>query len=312
MYPPPPDHLAALRSAAPGAEIHVATDLDSAATLIEEATAVLGNRFFLESLPHARRLRWMQSASAGVDRIQREAGPRLSGVTLTNCRGVYDDEVADHALALLLAFVRRLPEAFALRARREWQRTPLTHLRGRRALVLGWGGVGVAIARRLAACGVDVEGVRRRHAGTPAAGAEGFPVHGPHTWRARLPETDILVMALPATAETVRLVGRTELASLPSRAVVVNVGRGETLDEVALRDALDDGAIAGAALDVFDREPLPAEHWLWDAGNVVLTPHWGRTIEAGPWRWQPLFEENLRRFHSGRALLNVVDRDAGY
>jgi glyoxylate/hydroxypyruvate reductase len=311
MYPPPPEHFEALRNAAPEATFDVATDLESAAQLIEDATVVLGNRFLLQSLPHARRLAWVQSTSGGVDRILREAGDHLAGVILTSCRGVYDDEVADHALALLLALVRRLPEAFELRRRAEWTRLPLTHLHGRRALILGWGGVGIGIARRLTACGVNVEGVRRYQEGAPRTGARGLLVHGPSTWRGRLPEVDLLVLALPSTAETFHLVSRAELSALPEGALVLNVGRGETLDEAALREALDSN-LGGAALDVFEQEPLPPDHWLWTDPRVVLTPHWARSIESTSWRWQPLVEENLHRFAHREPLLNVVDADAGY
>ena len=312
MYEPPREHLDALRHAAPGATFAVATDLDSASRGIEDANAVLGNRFLLESLPHATRLQWVQSTSAGIDRILREAGTRLDGITLTTCRGVYDDEVADHALALLLALVRRLPEAFEQRRNRDWTRRPLTHLHGRRALIVGWGGIGVAIARRLAAFGVIVEGVRRRHDGEPAMGADGFRVHGPSTWRQQLASTDLLVLALPSTAETFHLVARAELSLLARGALLVNVGRGETLDEDAMREALDAGILGGAALDVFEKEPLPVDHWIWADARIVMTPHWGRTIETAPWRWQPVVEENLRRFHAREPLLNVVDVDAGY
>lgn len=306
MYEPPPEHFDALRRAAPDAAFDVATDLASAARSIEDANVVLGNRFLLQSLPHARRLEWVQSTSAGVDRILRDA--KLDGVTLTSCRGVYDDEVADHALALLLALMRRLPEAFALRHDREWTRLPLTHLRGRRALIVGFGGIGLAIARRLAACGAIVEGVRRHESDA----IEGFPVHDPSTWRQQLATTDVLVLALPSTKETLHIVSRAELASLRRGAIVVNVGRGETLDENALREALDAGLVSGAALDVFEEEPLPAGHWIWSDARVAMTPHWARTIESAPWRWQPLVEENLRRFHAREPLLNVVDSHAGY
>ena len=303
MYEPESEHLAALRRAAPDATFAIAHDLESAARLIADADAVIGNRFLLQSLPHAKQLAWIQSTSAGVDRILR--GTNLDGITFTSCRGVYDDEVADHALALLLALVRRLPEAFALRGERAWTRLPLTHLRGLRALIVGFGGIGEAIAKRLAACGVAVEGVRRRE-------SEGFHMHGPGTWREQLPKTDLLVLALPSTAETFHLVSRAELSALAPGAIVVNVGRGETLDSEALREALDGGVVRGAALDVFEEEPLPAEHWMWDDARIVMTPHWGRTIETSPWRWQPLVEENVRRFAAREPMLNVVDRDAGY
>jgi phosphoglycerate dehydrogenase-like enzyme len=140
----------------------------------------------------------------------------------------------------------------------------------------------------------------------------GFRIHGSSTWRRQLATTDLLVLALPSTAETFQLVSRAELASLAAGAIVVNIGRAETLDQDALREALHRGVVAGAALDVFEPEPLPGDHWIWSDQRIVMTPHWGRAIETSVWRWQPLIEENVRRFHAGQPLLNVVDQRAGY
>jgi phosphoglycerate dehydrogenase-like enzyme len=297
MYPPSAEHEGALREAAPSASFVAAADEPSAARLIRDAEVVLGNRFFLQSLPQAQRLRWMQSNSAGVDLILR-AGPALDGILLTNARGVYDDEVADHAVALVLALARGIHVARDAQRERRWEPMRLATLRGRRALVLGWGGIGRGIARRLRAFGVEVEGVRRRVPDGPDA--DGFLVHAADGWRSRLPETDILVLALPLTRETRDLVGAQELTALPPRAVVVNVGRAQTLDEDALLAALRDGS------------PAAPEHPAWDALNLLLTPHVARSREEPPYRWEPLFVENLRRFAADEPLVNVVDVHAGY
>lgn len=307
-YQPDDQHLASLRNAAPGAMIVSAPDLETSRHEIRDASAVLGNRFLVESLPFARQLKWVQSSSSGMDRILDSSRELLSGVTLTNCSGVYDEEVADHALALILATYRRLDQAFELRVQRRWERRTLPHLDQTRALILGWGGIGRAIGGRLRAFGVEVTGARR----STSPIEKDFRVLTSGEWRATLPRTDLLIMALPLTAMTNRIVGRDELRQLPAGARVVNVGRGPTLDEGALKAALDRGHLAGAALDVFAEEPLPADHWIWSDPRVVMTPHWGRSQECGSPRWQPLFVENLRRFCAGEALLNVVDQDAGY
>src|SRR5207237_134171 len=136
--------------------------------------------------------------------------PALDGIVLTCARGVYDDEVADHAVALVLGLARGLHLARDAQRERRWERLPLQTLTGRRALVLGWGGIGRGIARRLQACGVDVEGVRRR-IGETEVEPEGFVVHPPTAWRGRLAETHLLVVALPLTHETRRIIGRAEL-----------------------------------------------------------------------------------------------------
>jgi phosphoglycerate dehydrogenase-like enzyme len=309
MYPPSAGHRAALEAAAPGVALRVAGDAAEAGRWIEDADLVLGNRYFLQSLPRARRLRWMQSNSVGVDRIL-DGGVDLGDLVLTCTRGVYDDEVAEHALALALGLVRGLHLGRDAQRERRWPRLSLPTLAGRRALVLGWGGVGRGIARRLAALGVTVEGARRRE-GTERD-EEGFRVWGRSTWRRALPQTDLLFLALPLTAETRHLVGRKLLATLPPGARVVNVGRGGTLDEGALLAALRSGRLAGAALDVLEQEPPAPEDPLLGDPRCLVTPHAARSLESPPFRWEPLFVENLRRFARGEPLLHVVDRKAGY
>ena len=310
MYRPDSEHEEALRKAAPAAQFETAADERNAADLIREADAVLGNRYFLQALPYARRLRWMQSNSTGVDLILR-AGSALDGIVLTCARGVYDDEVADHAVALALALARGLHQARDAQRERRWERLQLGTLRGRRALVVGWGGIGRGIAHRLRSFGVEVEGARRR-IDESAKDPEGFVVHPPDAWRARLPETQILVLALPLTSETRGIVGRAELAALAADAVFVNVGRAETVDQDALLAALAQGPLAGAALDVLAEEPPQPDDPIWSERRLVITPHVARSPEEPPFLWEPLFVENLRRFAAGEELLNVVDVGAGY
>jgi phosphoglycerate dehydrogenase-like enzyme len=310
MYRPNREHENALRHAAPSAQFETAGDERSAADLIGHADVVFGNRYFLQSLPHARRLRWMQSNSTGVDLIL-TAGPALDGVLLTCARGVYDDEVADHAVALVLGLARGLHRARDAQLMRRWERLRLQTLRGRRALVLGWGGIGQGIAHRLRSFGVEVEGVRRRIT-EPQVGPDGFVVHPPSAWRARLPETQILMLALPLTHETRRIVGRAELQALSPGAFFVNVGRAQTLDEDALMEALAEGRLAGGAVDVLNEEPPRPEHAVWSEARLMITPHVARSPEEPPFRWEPLFVENLRRYVGDEPLLNVVDIRAGY
>lgn len=308
MYTPSDAHLGELRRAAPSAAFEVATDETSARSMIADATVVLGNRYFLQSLDAAASLQWMQSNSMGVDLLVDGASERRDFV-LTNARGVYDDEVADHGLALSLALLRGLPAAVAAQSERRWHRPSVRTVRGLRVLVLGWGGVGRGIARRLLALGAHVEGARRR------AVSERDAVivwNSADAWQAALERTDLLVLALPRTPLTVGLVGSNELARLPRGAFVVNVGRGGTIDEHALVVALESGHLGGAALDVFDREPLPESSSLWTTPGLLVSPHIGRGLERPPFRWEPLFVENLRRFVGGEPLLNIVDREAGY
>lgn len=311
LYEPSAPHRRALAEAAPEAEVVVARDAEHARRQIADADAVLGNRHLVESLPAARRLAWVQTGSTGVDVIL-AADPPLGDAVLTCARGVYDDEIADHATALVLGLARGLHRARDDQRERRWPRYALTSLAGRRALILGWGGVGRAIARRLAACGMTIEAVRRRHAGAPADDGDGVLVHGPDRWRDALPRADVLVGALPLTDATRGIVGAAELDALPRGALVVNVGRGGTLDDGAVLAALRSGHLGGAGLDVLTEEPPPADHPAWSEPRLLLTPHVARSLEDAPRRWEPLFAENLRRFAAGEPLLGVVDRAAGY
>ena len=296
MYSPSPEHLEALQKSAPDAEILSAKDEQSAQKSIVEADAVLGNRFFLQSLPYAKRLRWMQSNSVGMDLLF-GSGRIPSHLQITSAKGVYDNEVAEHAIALLLALLRNIPLFCDQQRSVSWRRCPLRTISGARCLILGWGKIGQAIGERLRALGAEVSAVSRR---------------GPQEWRELLPTTDALVMALPFTPLTARFIGREELACLPATSYLVNVGRGETLDEIALLAALREERLAGAALDVFMHEPLLAESPLWSEPRLLITPHVARSIESDPPRWEPLFVENLRRFSRGEPLLNCVDHQLGY
>ncbi|MGA1769907.1 MAG: NAD(P)-dependent oxidoreductase [Steroidobacteraceae bacterium] len=249
----------------------------------------------------------------GVDTILRQAGQRLDGVVLTCARGVYADEVADHAMALLLGVARGLREAVEAYGERRWGRWTLPTLAGRRALVLGWGATGQAIGRRLEGFGVSVTGVRRRTPTEDAIGrTDGVVIHHPTTWRGELGHTDLLVIALPLTPDTEGCIGVQELASLPDDAIVVNVGRGAIIDQRALFATLRSGRLRGAGLDTLASEPPPADDPAWDVPRLLLTPHVGRSLEVAPPKWESLFEDNLRRFVRGEPLQNVVDRSAGY
>lgn len=287
MYAPRAEHLARLSAAARHVDFVVAHDEDEARSLISDADAVLGNRWFYQSVGAATRLRWMQSNSMGVDLILDRASHR--DFVLTCARGVYDAEVAQHAVALALALVRGLPTFRDAQQRAEWSRTSLRNLGDLDALILGWGGVGQTIAKLLAPFGTRVQAGR-------SDGRYSFDV-------------DLLFLALPLTPRTRHLAGADALRALRPGALVVNVGRGETLDTDALLAAEH---LGGAALDVFEDEPLPPEHPLWARRDVLITPHVARSMESPPYRWEPLFEENVRRFAAGEPLLHVVDREKGY
>jgi phosphoglycerate dehydrogenase-like enzyme len=310
-YAPSEDHLQALRAAAPQATFSVATGEESARSLIRDADAMLGNRYFLQSIDAAERLQWFQSNSVGMDLVL-QAGKRLGNVTVTNARGVYSDEMAEHAVALVFALFRRLHELRDEQSRRVWSPRKLTTIAGATFLILGWGSVGAAIGKRLQALGGIVRGASRTR--TLSLSPDGEEVLSPEPeWRALLPAVDCLVIALPLTRETRGIVGPEELARLRPSASLVNVGRGKNLDQAALLDALATSRLGGAAVDVLDEEPPDAESPVWRAPSLIITPHVARSREeSAPYKWEPLFVENVRRFAAGIPLLNVVDREREY
>ncbi|MFD1718883.1 phosphoglycerate dehydrogenase [Georgenia deserti] len=254
-------------------------------------------------------LRWVQSLAAGTDAIV-SAG-FAEDVVITSGAGLHDATVTEHALALTLAQVRRLPQMAAAQKERRWDRDlggpqPLrpegavTSLIGAQVLVWGFGNIGQALAPLLSGLGATVRGVARS-AGTRA----GFDVIAEEDIESALPQTDVLIMILPATPATTKALGSDRLDLLPNHAYVVNVGRGTTVDEDALLAALESASIAGAAVDVTAVEPLPQQSPLWDAPNLIISPHaaGGRPVGA-----DDLIAENLAAFLEGREMRNVVER----
>jgi phosphoglycerate dehydrogenase-like enzyme len=255
------------------------------------------------------RLRWVQTLAAGPDAVLGAGFPE--DVVITGGAGLHSRTVTEHALALVLALVRRLPAAARAQAGHRWAGElgglqPLhpdgavTTLIDARVLVWGFGAIGQNLAPLLSALGADVRGVAR-HAGERA----GFPVVAEDDLEDELRRTDVLVMILPATAATAEALDAARLAALPPHALVVNVGRGSTVDEDALVAALQEGRIAAAALDVTAVEPLPAGSPLWDAPNLLLTPHaaGGRPVGA-----DALITHNVAALLDGGRLRNVVER----
>lgn len=263
------------------------------------------------------RLEWVHSAAAGVGNV---LFPEMleSGVVLTNSAGIHARPIAEHVLGGVIYLLRQFDVAVAQQRLHTWDREPFVGATSRirelgecRALIIGAGGIGGEIARALGAHGVRSAGIRRRpEHGVP----EGFEtIHGPGELDALLPEADIVIIAAPATVETTGLVTPERLDHLPHDAIVVNIARGSLLDEEALAERLHAGRLGGALLDVFHREPLPADSVLWDTPRLLITPHVSATSPRAYWRRElSLIMENWSRFASGRPLRNVVDKHAGY
>jgi phosphoglycerate dehydrogenase-like enzyme len=257
----------------------------------------------------APKLRWIHTFSAGVDRQVPELAGR-DDVLLTNNTGAYDAPIAEHVIAMIFAAAKRLPEHLAAQARGEWHReVPHTEVRDATLVILGMGSIGTELARIAAGVGMRVIGVRR-DASRPAPGVE--RVVPPERFAEVVPEADFLAVTAALTPKTKGLVSAEVIRLLRPSAWVVNIARGPIIDEAALIAALRERRIGGAALDVFDTEPLPADSPLWKLDNAILTPHVSNSSPRVIERSLALVVENVRRFKAGEPLLNVVDRAAGY
>lgn len=310
-YPVTGEHLHALRSCAQGWRIVCVESEEEARHEIADAEVFLGNPFFLQSLPFAKKLKWMQSNSVGMDLLLSSRLMQDSSFILSNARGVYDDEVADHALALALGLLRAFPRTMHDRLRERWERYPLERIADLPTLVFGYGGIGRAICRRLEAFQTPYKIVRRNRQSTTLSEKRMPPVFlSPQRGIEALNETRMVFLALPLTSETRTLFDANVLARLPDGAYIVNISRGELIDEHALRNELE--RLNGFGTDVFENEPLPKGHWAWHHPKVLFTPHVARAPEGGRRRFFSLFEENLRRWVKGQPLKNVVDKNAGY
>ncbi len=276
-----------------------------------EALVLWGNsdELLADAARRLTRLRWVQTLAAGPDAAL--AAGFADDVVITSGRGLHDGPVAEHTLALILAAARRLPELVRAQDAHRWagdlggmqDARPgqvFRTLDRSRVLIWGFGSIAARLAPLLTALGAQVTGVA-----TTAGDRNGFPVISAFDLPDHLPRTDVLVSLLPATDRTRHAVDADVLSSLPAHAWVVNVGRGATLDEAALLEAIRAGRLAGAALDVFETEPLPADSPLWDEPRILISPHaaGGRPIGAGE-----LITANLGAFLSGGKLRNVVRR----
>jgi phosphoglycerate dehydrogenase-like enzyme len=253
-------------------------------------------------------LKWIQSASAGVDSL---LFPDLaaSHVVVTNARGIYEDAMAEYVLGLMLVMSKGLRGVLERQGRAEWDHRQTERLERKRVLVAGTGPIGRAIARDCRALRMSVRGVARTaHPGD----ADLVEIFGVERLTEAVATADYVVNALPATEETHHLFDREVFMAMSPSARFVNVGRGSTVDEAALIRTLQDGGIAGAALDVFEDEPLPPDSPLWAMPNVIISPHMAG--DAAGWREAAveLFVRNLERYLTGRPLLNVVDKMRGY
>ena len=304
----------AMQQAAPEAEFRFTVPADVTAEDIRWADAVLGN-VPVELIRQNDRLEWFQSNTAGPDAYL-APGVLPERCVVTNATGAYGLAISEWMLGMWLGLQKDLFLYRDRQNRSEWAPTghSVRSVYGSRVLCVGMGDIGSNFARRAHALGAEVVGVRRTvHPDTPCPDYC-LRVVPQSQMDAELPEADLLALSLPGTPETKHLFHRERIAKCKPGAILMNVGRGSAIDQEALMEALNDGRLAGAALDVCVPEPLPKEHPLWSTKNLLLTPHISGNMSLGITRDLDvaLFCEDLRNYAAGRKLQRLVDRTLGY
>jgi phosphoglycerate dehydrogenase-like enzyme len=288
---------------------------DSLPAELPDTDIFVGYSLRAKQLKDAKKLKWIHSTAAGVAQLMY---PELrdSGILVTNPSGVFSVPMAEHTMGLLLALARNFPDSVRQQDQAHWSQQELwdkpqhlTELNGQVLLIVGYGSIGREVAKRAKAFDMRVWGVTRS--------GEGDRTHAENIVAAAnlhqaLPEADYVLIAAPETAETKHLIGAAQIARMKRGARLINIARGSLLDEAALIRALESGALGGAALDVTETEPLPAESPLWKTPNLMITPHTSAVSDRLWVRETALLMELLERWFDGRELFNRVNFVRGY
>ena len=303
IAPPRFAPLELLREEVPDVELVIGTDAGALRAAAANADAVLIAPRYGSVLTELWRdltsARWIHTLAAGVEFLPFDL-LRRSEVVVTNSRGLYADSLGEFTIAAMLWFAKDLRRMFRNQEDRRWEPYTVERLEGQTVGIIGFGGIGQAVARRAEGLGMRVLSVRRRQE------------FGDPTIEEVLGQSDYVVMSTPLTPGTYRMMSRERFAVMKPSAIFINVGRGATVDEEALTDALIHDRIRGAALDVFESEPLPPDHALWRLDNVLISPHTADHTADSHERAMRYFIENLRRFRAGESLDNVVDKAEQY
>lgn len=293
-----------------GHEVSCTADDEEAVALAPGSEVILG--YFKKPVcAAAHELRWIQSFSAGMDKFLFDEIIARDEVAISNMAGLYAPQGGEHAWALLLALTRGIAEAVRYNGQREWRGGATVELTGKTLGIIGMGGFGIEMAKR--AAGYDmrviaIDPVRR----DPPQGVDELKESTREALYELLARADVVMMACPRTETTYHLIGRDELQHMQKSAYLINVTRGGIIDEKALVEALENGKIAGAGLDVVEEEPLSASSPLWDAPNLILTPHRAGASQHRPRKIFEFFCAQLERYLRGETPLNIVDKRRGF
>ena len=303
------DAIREMQSVSPEVKVEAAAGGDAALAQVADADAIFGT-ISPQLFAAAKKLKWVQIYSAGVETYR---FPALidSNVALTNCKIIQGPNIADHALALLLALTRDLHQIIPRRGEQEWARgvyNPI-ELRDKTALVIGVGGIGSQIAQRAHAFGMKVIGVDPKEMPlNPYVSRMVFP----DRLDSVIPEADVIFVSAPHTPQSEGMLGPRQFELMKKGAYFIAVSRGMLYDTNALVKAIDSRHLAGAGLDVTNPEPLPKGHALWNFENVIITPHIAGQSDSVQARRMALIKDNIARFVKGEPLVNVVDKRKGY
>jgi len=326
-----PAQRAAITAAVPGAELadrQIRSPEEFSELVRDGCDVLLTFRVPRDVIARAPGLRWIQLLSAGADHVLAGGALKDSSIPLTSASGIHATPIAEYTMGSMLTYAHRIHLAIRAQIRHEWTRAqklsePIDELRGHTIGIIGYGSIGRETARLAAAFGMTVIALKRdpanrRDPGWCPAGL-GDPdgtiparFFGPAQCEEILRESDYVSVTLPLSAHTRKFIGAREIAAMKPGAYLVNIGRGQVIDEAAMAAALMAGRIGGAGLDVFEHEPLEASSPLWDMENVILTPHISGDNRGYMDKACELFAENLKRFATNRPLLNLVDPNLGY
>jgi phosphoglycerate dehydrogenase-like enzyme len=259
--------------------------------------------------PGLKSVRWIHSLSAGVEGLMFDA-LRESPIPLTNARGVYRKALGEWTMLAMLFFAKDVRRLLRQQGEETWQVFDCLMLEGATVAIIGYGEIGRDVARRAKSFGMRVIATRRRVPSEPDEFADEVLPSSENL--AAIARADYLVLCSPLTAETRGMIGAREFAAMKPTGVFINIGRGAVVDEAALVEALRDRRIAGAALDVFETEPLPKGHPLWGFDNLLLSPHCADHTATWQHESVDFFVENFQRYQRGEPLMNIVDKQAGY
>ena len=308
----PEERLEEVRAAA-GDAAEVVAPSDEAALLrqLPSAEVYLAGPFNARLLAAAPALRWVHATGAGVEGMLIPELVRRDEIVFTNSRGAHHIAMPEYVLMAMLSWTHHLPTLLRAQSRREWVKPVPEEIHGKTLGLLGYGEIGRATAVRARAMGVRCIALRRNP--QDSAGAELVErIYGPNELRDFLGASDFVVNSLPLTAETRGSIGEREMRAMRPTAVLIHLGRGPTVRSDALLAALRDKTIAGAFLDVFDEEPLPADSPFWELENAIVTSHTSGNSVHYQERAIAIFCDNLRRYLRGEPLKNVVDKRLGY